>query len=143
MNAWSLGATVVAALSAAASAETVREVMIPAQRIVWKIEAPRQPQRLGALWGVRSKGPAGTLLKVPGGFVAPVHTHTADYRAVVIEGVWKHWPDGAGKDNVLALRPGSYWTQKARIWHADSCISKTPCTILLINTEPYRTALKP
>ena len=142
MNAWQVGAAAVA-LSAAGPAKTTREVMIPAQRIPWAVEAPGQPQRLGPLWGVRSTGPAGTLLRVPGGFNAPVHTHTADYRAVVIEGVWKHWPDGATKDNVLALRPGSYWTQQARKWHADACISKVPCTILLINSDPYKTIVKP
>jgi hypothetical protein len=142
MNAWQFGAAALAASSVSASAKTAGDVMIPVQRIPWAVEAPGQPQRLGALWGNRSTGPAGTLLKVPGGFVAPVHTHTADYRAVVIEGIWKHWPEGASKDDVVALRPGSYWTQEARKWHADACVSKAPCTILLINTEPYRTALK-
>jgi hypothetical protein len=83
------------------------------------------------------------MLKVPGGFVAPVHMHTADYRAVVVEGIWKHWPEGASQARALALRPGSYWTQKARKWHADACVSKAPCTILLINTDPYQTVLKP
>jgi len=116
--------------------------MVPAQKIPWAVEAPGQPQRLGALWGERSKGPAGTLLKVPGGFVAPIHMHTADYRAVVIEGIWKHWPEGASQAGAIALRPGSYWTQKARKWHADACVSKAPCTILLINTDPYKTVLK-
>jgi hypothetical protein len=142
MNGWQLSAVALAALSASASAKTFEDVMIPAQRIPWAIEAPGQPQRLGALWGKRSIGPAGTLLKVPGGFVAPVHMHTADYRAVVIEGIWKHWPEGASKTRAIALRPGSYWTQKARKWHADACVSKAPCTILLINTEPYRTIVK-
>jgi hypothetical protein len=142
MNAWYFGAAAVAALSATASAKAAGDVMIPAQKIPWAIEAPGQPQRLGKLWGDRATGPAGTLLKVPGGFVAPVHMHTADYRAVVIEGVWKHWPEGGNKTSAIALRPGSYWTQKARKWHADACVSKVPCTILLINTDPYKTVLK-
>jgi hypothetical protein len=142
MQTWHFGAAALVIFSASVVAKPAADTMVPAQRIPWAIEAPGQPQRLGALWGVRSTGPAGTLLKVPGGFVAPVHTHTADYRAVVIDGVWKHWPEGASKDKAVALRPGSYWTQKARKWHADACVSKAPCTILLINTDPYRTILK-
>jgi hypothetical protein len=57
---------------------------LPAGKIPYLAEAPGQPQRLGALWGERATGPAGTLLKVPGKWRAPVHAHTADYRAVVI-----------------------------------------------------------
>lgn len=140
MNAWHVSAAALAALGTSAAPQT--DTMIPKEKIPWAVEAHGQPQRLGALWGHRSTGPAGTLLKVPGGFVAPIHTHTADYRAVVIEGIWKHWPEGANKDKTMALRPGSYWTQKARKWHADACVSKASCTILLINSDPYRTILK-
>jgi quercetin dioxygenase-like cupin family protein len=116
--------------------------MVPAEHIPWAVEAPGQPQRLGPLWGVRATGPAGTLLKVPGRWDAPVHTHTADYRAIVVEGVWKHWKESGSKAAAPELRPGSYWTQKARQWHADACVSATPCVILLINTKPYRTIVK-
>lgn len=116
--------------------------MVPIEKVPWAVETPGQPQRLGSLWGVRSKGPAGTFLKVPGRWDAPVHTHTADYRAVVIEGIWKHWPEGSNKAAAPDLHPGSYWTQTARQWHADACVSSTPCTILLINSQPYRTILK-
>jgi hypothetical protein len=142
MKSWQFGAATLAILSSLASAKTASDTMVPAQKIPWVVEAPGQPQRLGKLWGDRAIGPAGTLLKVPGGFVAPVHMHTADYRAVVIEGTWKHWPERGSKDKAAALRPGSYWTQKARLWHADACVSKTSCTILLINTDPYKTVLK-
>ncbi|WP_353822283.1 DUF4437 domain-containing protein [Mesorhizobium sp.] len=52
---------------------------------------PDQPHRLGPLWGKRDVGPAGTLLKVPRGWQAPIHAHSADYQGVVIEGTWSHW----------------------------------------------------
>ena len=32
---------------------------MPASKIPYVAEAPDQPQRLGALWGERAKGPAG------------------------------------------------------------------------------------
>lgn len=142
MDFWRFGAASLALLPVSVSAKPAPDAMIAAEHIPWAVEVPGQPQRLGPLWGKRALGPAGTLLKVPGGFVAPVHMHTADYRAVVIEGIWKHWPDGSSKSRAVALRPGSYWTQQARKWHADACVSKTACTILLINTAPYKTVLK-
>ena len=119
------------------------DVMIPAEDLPFALEAPGQPQELAALWGNRAAGPAGTLLRTPGGFRAPVHTHTADYRAVVIEGVWSHWVTGEGEAEGEAegppLPPGSYWTQVAGQPHADACLSETPCVILLLNEEPYAT----
>jgi hypothetical protein len=114
---------------------------LPAGNIPYVAEAPDQPQRLGALWGERSKGSAGTLLKVPGNWRAPVHAHTADYRAVVIQGLWAHWQMDGGEATKVELPPGSYWTQKANEMHDDACLSDTECVILLINDTPYETYL--
>jgi uncharacterized protein DUF4437 len=114
---------------------------LPAGKIPYVAEAPDQQQRLGALWGERSKGPAGTLLKVPGNWRAPVHAHTADYRAVVIQGLWAHWQMDGGEATRVELPPGSYWTQKADEMHDDACLSDTECVILLINDTPYETYL--
>jgi uncharacterized protein DUF4437 len=72
---------------------------LPANKIPYVAEAPDQPQRLGPLWGERAKGPAGTLLKVPGNWRAPVHAHTTDYRAVVIQGLWAHWQVDGGRSD--------------------------------------------
>src|SRR3546814_8114020 len=83
--------TLLSCLIFATPALATENTYIAAESIPFAFEAPGQPQQLGPLWGVRSKGPAGTLLKVPADFRAPIHAHTADYRAIVIEGQWKHW----------------------------------------------------
>jgi hypothetical protein len=114
---------------------------LPAGKIPYVAEAPDQPQRLGALWGERAEGPAGTLLKVPGYWRAPIHAHTADYRAVVIQGLWAHWQMDGGEATKVELPPGSYWTQEADEMHGDACLSDTECVILLINEAPYETYL--
>lgn len=79
---------------------------LPADKIPYVVEAPDQPQRLGPLWGSRAKGPAGTLLKVPGNWRAPVHAHTADYRAVVIKGLWGALADGRRRSNQGRIASG-------------------------------------
>jgi hypothetical protein len=38
-------------------------------------------------YGDLTHGPHGTFIKMPAGFVSPVHTHTEDYWGVVISGV--------------------------------------------------------
>lgn len=116
-------------------------VYVPADEVPYFYEAPGQPQQLGPLWGVRAEGPAGTLLKVPAGFRAPIHAHTADYRGVVIEGLWTHWVPETGEGDGIELPPGSYWTQKADQMHGDACVSDVDCVILLINEDPYVTYL--
>ncbi|TPM50021.1 DUF4437 domain-containing protein [Mesorhizobium sp. B2-2-4] len=133
--------TLAAMLTVPGRAFALEDSYLPANKIPYVSEAPDQPQRLGPLWGERAKRPAGTLLKVPGNWHAPVHAHTADYRAVVIQGLWAHWQMDGGEASKVELPPGSYWTQKANEMHADACLSDTECVILLINTEPYETYL--
>ncbi|WP_404925433.1 DUF4437 domain-containing protein [Mesorhizobium sp. ORM16] len=133
--------TLAAMLTVPGRASALEDSYLPANKIPYVSEAPDQPQRLGPLWGERAKGPAGTLLKVPGNWHAPVHAHTADYRAAVIQGLWAHWQMDGGEASKVELPPGSYWTQKANEMHADACLSDTECVILLINTEPYETYL--
>ena len=111
------------------------------KKLPFALEAPDQPQQLAPLWGVRATGPAGTLLKVPAGFRAPVHAHTADYRGIVIKGHWKHWLTDSSEAKAQEMAPGSYWTQKAAEMHDDACVSDTECVVLLINVDPYETYL--
>lgn len=125
----------------AGRAFALEDSYLPAGKIPYVAEAPDQPQRLGPLWGERAKGPAGTLLKVPGNWRAPVHAHTADYRAVVIQGPWARWRVDGGEATKVELLPGSYWTQKANEMHDDACLSDSECVILLINDTPYETYL--
>jgi len=112
---------------------------IPAEKLPWYQEAPQLPVMLAPLWGDRAHGEAGTLLKVPGGFDSGLHSHTADYWAVVVEGTWRHWVPSTGEGKSFELRPGSHWTQVKTQLHQDACISRTPCTIFLFNKEPYVT----
>jgi hypothetical protein len=133
----------IAAMTASISAIAQERVTpgnhyVPADRIPWAREAGA-PVELGALWGDRSKGEAGTLLRTPAGFQSGLHSHTADYQAVVVQGVWKHWVPSTGEGIGIRLEHGAHWTQVKTQLHEDVCISAEPCTILLLNKKPYRT----
>jgi hypothetical protein len=133
----------VSLLPAAPRADTpMTNRYVPADKLPWLQEAPSIPVKLAALWGDRSKGEAGTLLNTPAGFKSGVHSHTADYWAVVVEGTWEHWVPSTGEGKGLRLTPGAHWTQVRTQWHEDACVSKTPCTIFLLNKDPYRTDFK-
>ena len=59
-----------------------------------------------AAYGDLAHGAHGTFIKMPAGFVSPVHTHTEDYWGVVISGVAANGVPGS-KD--IPLPVGSYW----------------------------------
>ena len=129
-------ATTIAPFAASAA-----DILVPFAEVPFALEAPDQPQELASLWGRRAEGPAGTYLRTPGRWEAPLHAHTADYRAVVIQGTWMHWVPETGATGGVALPPGSYWTQAADQPHKDACVSDEACIILLVNQEPYETYL--
>ena len=130
---------ILAGSSALAAEPLAGNRYVPTDRLPWYREAPTLPVELAPLWGDRSKGEAGTLLRTPGGFDSGPHNHTADYWAVVVEGEWAHWVPSTGEGKGVPLKPGAHWTQIKDQWHQDACVSKTPCTIFLFNRDPYVT----
>lgn len=111
---------------------------LPTDRIPW-VGEPGAPVELGALWGDRASGEAGTLLRTPPGFRSGLHSHTADYWAVVVQGAWEHWVPSTGEGTGNRLEPGAHWTQAKTQLHEDSCVSDVPCIIFLFNKTPYVT----
>ena len=59
----------------AASAQGKMEA---ADKMDWKEMAPGSPLKIVILWGDRTQGEYAMLLKIPAGFVAPIHAHTGD-----------------------------------------------------------------
>lgn len=64
--------------------------MVSADAMQWQEMAPGSPLKIAILWGDRSKGEYAMLLKMPAGFVAPVHAHTGDYYGMNVSGTWRH-----------------------------------------------------
>jgi hypothetical protein len=78
--------------------------------------------------GDRNAGAHGLLIKLPGGFVSPIHADTAAYYAVVISGTLIHVDEeGAGADK--ELRAGSYVMQPGRKMHIDKCKPGAECIL--------------
>jgi beta-alanine degradation protein BauB len=75
-------------------------------------------------FGDLTHGPHGTFIKMPAGFVSPLHTHTEDYWGVVISGVAVNGKPGSTD---VQLPVGSYWYQKGGEPHVTKCISPNEC----------------
>lgn len=79
-------------------------------------------------FGDLAHGAYGTFIKMPAGFVSPVHAHTGDY-GVVISGVGANGVPGSAD---VPLPVGSYWFQKGGERHVTKCLSPNEC-IFFIN----------
>ena len=102
--------------------------MIPAGEIVFAPIAPGSPVQVAELWGDRTQGEHGMLLKIPAGFEAGLHAHTGDYHALNLQGVWVHtMADGQAKE----LPAGSYVMQPGMQNHNDVCKGPSDCILFI------------
>jgi hypothetical protein len=79
-------------------------------------------------YGDLAHGPHGTFIRMPAGFVSPVHIHTEDYWGVVVSGVAVN---GAPGSTDVPLPVGSYWFQKGGEHHVTKCISPNECLFFI------------
>ena len=85
------------ALAATVSAQAAKApVFIPAADLKW---APLDPAgapgvTIADVWGDHTKGAFGAFTKFPAGFKAPLHTHTSDFKIVIIKGTFIQAPEG-------------------------------------------------
>jgi hypothetical protein len=103
-------------------------IMIPADAMEWKELNPGSPVKMAPLWGDRSMGEYAMLLKLPAGFVAPIHAHTGDYYGMNLTGTWRHSFDGGEQKD---MPPGSYVFQPGMGWHGDACIGPEDCILFI------------
>jgi len=108
-------------------------VLVPAGSAKFAPLDPRAPHgpQLAVVSGDLKAGPVSVLLKLPRG-AEPIHWHTSDYTAVLVEGSAKHWLPGHEADAV-ANPPGTAWFQpggSAATAHGDECVSDS-CTVFV------------
>lgn len=85
-------------------------------------------------YGDLTKGPHGTFIKMPAGFVSKVHNHTGDYWGVVISGVAANGKPGSTD---VPLPVGSYWYQKGGEAHVTKCLSPVECIFFISQTSKF------
>ena len=79
-------------------------------------------------WGDPEKGVHGVFNKFPAGFTAPLHTHSANTRIVVISGTMAM----AGEDGKEMKFPaGSFYTQPNTFKHVTKCLAGSECLIYM------------
>jgi anti-sigma factor ChrR (cupin superfamily) len=91
--------------------------------------------RIADLWGDHAKGAFGAFLKLPAGFVAPLHTHTNAMKVVFISGTYIQAPEGKPE---VWLGPGSYMMQPGGNYrHTTSCDKASDCVFFVESTGKF------
>lgn len=83
---------------------------------------------------LQGTGPITLFLRLAKG-AAPLHTHTANYHAVLVKGQHKHWA-GNSMAKGATLNPGSHWYQPGKAVHGDECLTDQ-CVLLVQLDGPY------
>ena len=132
-----LAAVVLAQSPAEAKAKTApksgasRLVVVPAGDLKWADLDPKGAPgvKIADVWGDHAKGAFGAFLKFPAGFAAPLHTHTSDYKIVIVSGTFIQGPEGKPE---FRIGPGSYLMQPGGNYkHTSACDKGSECVFFL------------
>ena len=118
----------VATLNAANAGKPV--TMTPDQ-LKWVPNPAATGVMMATAWGDPSKGPFGAFNKFVAGFTAPLHTHSASTRIVVISGTMSMTGED-GKE--IKFPAGSFYTQPNTFPHVTKCLAGADC-IIYIETD--------
>ncbi len=108
-----------------------RLVVMPAGELKWADLDPKGAPgvKIADVWGDHAKGAFGGFIKLPAGFAAPLHTHTSDYKVVIVSGTYVQAPEGKPE---FRLAPGSYFMQPGGNYrHTTSCDKASDCVFFL------------
>jgi quercetin dioxygenase-like cupin family protein len=89
------------------------------------------PAEIAILSGNPQTGPSSILLRFPPRYPGAMHSHSAGYHAIVIEGASKHWTENNDADSAPLQTPGDYWFQAGGQVHQDSFPSDEITTVFL------------
>lgn len=88
---------------------------------------------LTVLRGDPSKPNADVMLKVPGGYEFPAHSHTSGERMILVGGELTVRYKGHAK---AVLKPGHYAFGPPGLAHKASCAAGTPCILFIAFEQP-------
>ncbi|MCA1582672.1 MAG: DUF4437 domain-containing protein [Acidobacteria bacterium] len=114
-----------------------RLVTVPAADVKWTDLDPKGAPgvQIADVWGNHAKGAFAAFIKFPAGFAVPLHTHTNDYKMVIVKGTFVQSPEGKPE---FRLGPGSYLMQPGGNYkHTTACDAASECIIFSQSTGRF------
>ena len=135
--------TIAVAMAAALMAVTVAPIgswakgpsatLTPAADMKWADVDGFPGLKVVALRGDPAKGANHIMMKLPAGFAAPLHHHTADHYVTVVAGTLVLTIDG----KETRLPPGSYFAFTGMKQHLTRCEAGSDCTLFVDNRAKW------
>lgn len=124
-----------AAAPAAAPAAPTKWVVTTLADAKWMPLDPKNPKgiQISVVQGDPTKGPHTILLKMPAGSKSGVHSHTADYSAVVLQGTPTHSDTDV---DAKPLAAGTTWFQPGKQNHNNNCPGAQDCISFISMAGP-------
>ncbi|MCS3730529.1 DUF4437 domain-containing protein [Bradyrhizobium betae] len=123
--------------SPASAQDETASISIPADKMTFVptgVKTDAGELKAGPAYGNLATGKHGTFVRMPAHFISPLHTHTADYYAVVIEGTAINAQTGR---NDVQLPVGSYWFQRGKETHVTKCVSDVACLFFIVQPDRF------
>ncbi len=114
-----------------------RLVTMPAADMKWTDLDPKGAPgvKVADVWGNHATGAFGAFIKFPGGWAAPLHTHTNDFKMVIVSGTFVQAAEGKPE---FRLGPGSYLMQPGGNYkHTTACDKASECVIFSQSTGKF------
>jgi quercetin dioxygenase-like cupin family protein len=103
--------------------------LTPAAEVKWTDVEGFPGVKVANLQGDSGKGANHIMMRLPGGFAAPLHHHSADHYVTVVSGTLALTVDG----KETKLPPGSYFAFTGKKQHLTKCDAGADCTLFLDN----------
>ena len=105
-----------------------KSVTIPAGDLKWTDAGPDTPGvQYAAVAGDPKKGAGKFFVKLPSGFSAGMHHHTADHFSVVVSGTLVQNVDGQD----VTMPAGSYFSYTGKKQHTTKCTDAAGCILFV------------
>ena len=82
--------------------------------------------------GNGAKGAYLGYLKLPAGFTSPVHSHTFDYWAVLVQGKMTHWAATGSEAGAKQLGIGDLTFMPGKVEHVSKCFPGAECIMVIM-----------
>ena len=120
-------AAVSAATPSAAQSAAPSASVVAAGELKWT-DVPDAPVKMATVRGDAAKGAHASFMKLPAGFSAPLHSHSADHDVVVLAGTLTMTPEGGAAKK---LGPGSWFEFTGKKKHVTTCDAGADCVLFI------------
>jgi quercetin dioxygenase-like cupin family protein len=131
-----LAAGSLAASQAAAQKSAATEAkanLVGVGELKW-VDVPNTPVKMATVKGDSAKGANTSFMKLPSGFSAPLHYHTADHQVAVVSGTLVMTPEGGTPKKLSA---GSWFEFTGKMKHVTACEAGADCVLFVVDSGAW------